>query len=160
MKKTKVILVILLVFLIILLVFLFLKDKVFSNEVSQSEKDIINSEEKEQLIEDITSDINENDNSNSNDNNINDSDDEKTNDNQKTDKKYDQYFVANGYSGASDNVYYTKDGNLYHLVLSTNKITKIAEGVTKIEDSRGTILVYKGNSFKILKDDNYLTYVD
>ena len=78
----------------------------------------------------------------------------------KEDKEYDQYFVANGFSGASDNVYYTKNKTLYHLILSTNQRIKVAEGVDKIENNLGTILVYKGTNFKILEEDNYLTYVE
>ena len=79
---------------------------------------------------------------------------------EKTEIKYDQYIVANGYAGASDNVYYTRDNTLYHLKLSTNTSTVIAEGVEKIEEDIDTILVYKGSKFKQKVEDDYLTYVD
>ncbi len=74
--------------------------------------------------------------------------------------KYDQYVVANGFAGASDNVYYTRNKILYHLVISTNITTKLAEGVEKIEDDIDTVLVYKGENFKIIKEDNYVTYME
>lgn len=148
MKKQRVIFCVLLTVFIVLVVFLFLNRPIFKNNSPTEENEIVNSKEKKQLIKDIVSDINEEyDN------------DELENTNDK-DKGYDQYFVANGYSGASDNVYYTKDGVLYHLVISTEEIIKVAEGVSKIEKGKGTIEVYKGTNFKILKEDNYLTYID
>ena len=77
-----------------------------------------------------------------------------------TDSNNDQYIVATGYAGASNNAYYTKNGVLYHLTISTNKVEKIAEGVKKIEFDLDTILVYKGNDFKIFIEDSYLTFID
>ncbi|MBQ2639511.1 MAG: hypothetical protein IJF92_01975 [Bacilli bacterium] len=74
--------------------------------------------------------------------------------------KYDQYVTANGYMGASDNVYYTRNGSLYHLIVSTNKTTKLAEGVGKIENSMETVIVHKSNNFKIIEEDNYVTYTN
>ena len=76
------------------------------------------------------------------------------------DKKYDQYLVASGFAGASDHAYYTKNNNLYHLIISKNQATLIAKGVDKIESDIGSILVYKGNDFKIVEEDEFLTYVD
>ena len=46
------------------------------------------------------------------------------------------------------------------MILSTNKKIKVAEGVDKMENDLGTIIVYKGKNFKIYVEDNYLTYVD
>ena len=80
--------------------------------------------------------------------------------NEKVEIKYDQYITASGYAGASDNVYYTRNNTLYHLTLSTNTSEVIAEGVKKIEEDIDTILVYKGDNFKEVKTDNYLTYID
>ena len=80
--------------------------------------------------------------------------------NEKVEIKYDQYITASGYAGASDNVYYTRNNTLYHLTLSTNTSEVIAEGVKKIEEDIDTILVYKGDNFKEIKTDNYLTYID
>ena len=80
--------------------------------------------------------------------------------NEKVEIKYDQYITASGYAGASDNVYYTRNNTLYHLTLSTNTSEVIAEGVKKIEEDIDTILVYKGDNFKEVKADNYLTYID
>lgn len=74
--------------------------------------------------------------------------------------KYDEYVVANGYIGASDNVYYTRNHILYHLIVSTNKTTKIAENVKKIESDKDTLLVYKDDNFKIINEDDYVTYID
>ena len=62
--------------------------------------------------------------------------------------------------GASDNVYYTRNGSLYHLIVSTNKTTKLAEGVGKIENSMETVIVHKSNNFKIIEEDNYVTYTN
>ena len=73
---------------------------------------------------------------------------------------YDQYLTASGYAGAADNVYYTKDGSLYHLRLSTNETIKIAEGVIKIESGIDTIKAYKGKNFKIIAEDEYIEYID
>ena len=79
--------------------------------------------------------------------------------NDKTDKKeeielkYDQYVIANGFMGASDNAYYTRNNTLYHLIISTNETIKLAEGVEKIEDDRDTLLVYKDKNFKIINVD-------
>ena len=155
MKKSKIVFAVLLIVLFALVTFLVLSNTVFKDAFFEKEKpkdnEINSVEDKKELIEDITSDINDEP-----DSSVVESNKKKKED----DKKYDQYLVASGYSGASNNVYYIKDGVLYHLVLSTNKITKIAEGVTKIESGKGTILVYKGNKFKIINEDNYLTYVD
>ena len=74
--------------------------------------------------------------------------------------KYDEYVIANGYTGASDNAYYTRNNTLYHLIISKNETIKIAEGVKKIEDDIDTVLVYKGKNFKIIKEDDYVTYID
>lgn len=152
----KALIFITLVVLIILLLFLILNKVVLKDDSYQNE--IHDLKEKEQLIESITQDINEEyDNNKEQDNNKEEDNNKKDSTN---DKKYDQYVVANGYSGASDNVYYTKSNVLYHLTLSTNEIIKVAEGVEKIESSKGTIEVYKGNNFKIFVDDAYLTYID
>ena len=75
------------------------------------------------------------------------------------DLKYDQYVTANGYAGASDNVYYTRNGVLYHLVLSTNKTTRLAEGVDKIENDLDFMKAYKGKGFKIIEEDEYVKYI-
>ena len=72
--------------------------------------------------------------------------------------KYDDYVVASGYAGASDNVYYTRNNVLYHLRLSTNETTRIAEGVKKIEESMDSLYVYKGNGFRIITEDDYIKY--
>lgn len=74
--------------------------------------------------------------------------------------KYDEYVVANGYVGASDNAYFTRNKVLYHIVISTNQITKIAEGVRKIENDKDSLTAYKGENFKIVKEDDYVFYVD
>ena len=76
------------------------------------------------------------------------------------DLKYDQYITANGYAGASDNVYYTRNGALYHLRISTNQTTKLAEGVKKIESDLDGMIAYKGNGFKLIAEDEYVTYLD
>ena len=74
--------------------------------------------------------------------------------------KYDQYIVASGYAGASDNVYYTRNKVLYHLVISTDKTTKLAEGVEKIESDLDGMRAYKSKDFKIFEEDEYVTYID
>lgn len=74
--------------------------------------------------------------------------------------KYDQYIIANGYTGASDNVYYTRNGVLYHLQISTEQTIKLAEGVRKIESDLDGMRAYKGDNFKIKNEDEYVTYVD
>ncbi len=74
--------------------------------------------------------------------------------------KYDQYVVASGYAGAADNVYYTRNNILYHLKLSTNETIRIAEGVKKIEEDIDSLKVYKGDSFRIITEDNYINYVE
>ena len=74
--------------------------------------------------------------------------------------KYDQYITASGYAGASDNVYYTRNGVLYHMQISTEQTTKLAEGVIKIESILDGMKAYKGKNFKIIKEDDYITYVD
>ena len=74
--------------------------------------------------------------------------------------KYDQYITANGYSGAADNVYYTRNGVLYHLIISTNQTIKLAEGVIKIESDLDGMMAYKGKNFKLIKEDEYVTYID
>lgn len=149
MKNSGVIFSLLLILFIGSTVFLLLNRIGSKTSFTEDKSEIISSEEKKQLVEDIVSDINE------------EYDDELENTKEKGENKgYDQYFVANGYSGASDNVYYIKDGVLYHLVISTNEIIKIAEGVSKIENGKGTIEVYKGTNFKELEEDNYLTYVN
>ena len=74
--------------------------------------------------------------------------------------KYDQYIIANGYTGASDNVYYTRNGVLYHLQISTEQTIKLAEGVKKIESDLDGMRAYKGDNFKIKNEDEYVTYVD
>lgn len=76
------------------------------------------------------------------------------------DLKYDQYVTASGYAGASDNVYYTRNGVLYHLVLSTNNTTRLAEGVEKIEGDLDSLRAYKGKDFKIIEEDEYVQYID
>ena len=74
--------------------------------------------------------------------------------------KYDQYLTASGYAGAADNVYYTRNHCLYHLRLSTNETTKIAEGIKKIETDIDTIKAYKDSNFKIITEDGYIEYID
>ena len=143
MKKKKIILIVLLIILISLLGFLFLDKKILKDDNQKNKNEIISTEEKKELIEEIVEDINGDANNSTSDN-----------------EKYDQYLVASGYSGASDNVYYIKDGVLYHLVISTGEITKIAEGVLKIEADKGGITVYKGDNFKIFESEDYLSYVD
>lgn len=76
------------------------------------------------------------------------------------DLKYDQYITANGYAGAADNVYYTRNGILYHLVVSTEETTKLAEGVKKIENDLDGMRAYKDKNFKLIKEDEYVEYVD
>ena len=76
------------------------------------------------------------------------------------DLKYDQYVTANGYAGASDNVYYTRNGVLYHLILSTDKTIRLAEGVDKIENDIDGLKAYKGKDFKIIEEDEYVNYLD
>ena len=76
------------------------------------------------------------------------------------DLKYDQYITASGYAGASNNVYYTRNGVLYHLIISTNQTIKLAEGVEKIESDLDGMIAYKGKKFKLLKEDEYVTYID
>ena len=88
-----------------------------------------------------------------------DDDSQVTSDNSKNESN-DQYIIANGYAGASDNAYYTKNGVLYHERLSTNEKTKIAEGVKKIESDIGGLIAYKGQGFKIISEDSYVTYKD
>ena len=167
MKKSRALFVVLLLFLLFLIGLLVCRFLFFKGNTSSLEEGIISEEEKEQVKEDIVNDINTNDvshyNKEENDNNSNSNNNSNTSNNtssNNSDKKYDQYFVANGFSGASDNVYYTKSGVLYHLVLSTNEVIKVAKGVSKIENDVGTIMVYKGNGFEIFEEDNYLTYVD
>ena len=81
-------------------------------------------------------------------------------DSEEVELKYDQYVTANGYSGASDNIYYTRNGVLYHLVLSTEKTTRLAEGVDRIESDLDCLRAYKGNNFKIIQEDEYVIYED
>lgn len=76
------------------------------------------------------------------------------------DLKYDQYITANGYAGAADNVYYTRNGVLYHLVVSTEETTKLAEGIKKIENDLDGMRAYKDKDFKLIKEDEYVEYVD
>ena len=76
------------------------------------------------------------------------------------DLKYDQYIEANGYAGASDNAYYTRNNVLYHIVLSSNETTRIAEGIDKIESDLDCIKAYKGKNFKIIEEDEYVIYVN
>ena len=76
------------------------------------------------------------------------------------DLKYDQYITANGYAGAADNVYYTRNGVLYHLVVSTEETTKLAEGVKKIESDLDCMRAYKDKDFKLIKEDEYVEYVE
>lgn len=95
----------------------------------------------------------------SNDNTSNDNSN-KTNNNDDKKEYEDGYITASGYAGASDNVYYTKNGVLYHEKLSTKEKTKLAEGVKKIELDIETLIAYKGKNFKIIKEDNYVTYKD
>ncbi len=74
--------------------------------------------------------------------------------------KFDEYIVANGFIGASDNAYFTRNNVLYHLTISTDTITKIAEGIKHIEEDKDSLIVYKGDNFKIIKEDDYIIYVD
>ena len=76
------------------------------------------------------------------------------------DTSNDQYLVATGYAGASNNAYYTKNKVLYHLTISSKEIEKIAEGVEKIESDLDTIIVHRGKDFKLIINDSYLTFVD
>ena len=83
-----------------------------------------------------------------------------TDDEEKINLKYDQYIIANGFVGASDNAYYTRNKSLYHLIISTNETTKLAEGIDKIENDKDLLLAYKGSNFKLINQDNYVLYVD
>ena len=74
--------------------------------------------------------------------------------------KADDYIIASGYAGAGDNAYYIKDNNLYHVRISTNERTKIAEGVKKIEADVESLKAYKGKNFKIVTEDEYVDYVE
>ena len=74
--------------------------------------------------------------------------------------KYDQYVVANGFIGASDNAYFTRNNVLYHLVISTDTVTKLAVGIKKIENDKDSLNAYKDKDFKIINEDEYVTYVD
>ena len=74
--------------------------------------------------------------------------------------KADDYIIANGYAGAGDNAYYIKNNNLYHVRVSTNERTKLAEGIKKIEEEIDYIKAYKGKNFKIVSEDGYIEYVD
>lgn len=74
--------------------------------------------------------------------------------------KYDEYVVANGFAGASNHVYYTRGNNLYHLEISSDTHTLLATGVKNIKEDMDTVLVYKNNNFKIVNEDNYVTYVN
>jgi len=74
--------------------------------------------------------------------------------------RYDQYITASGYAGASDNVYYTRNGSLYHLTVSSGDTIKLAEGVDKIESDLDSMKAYKGSDFKLIKEDDYVIYVD
>ena len=85
---------------------------------------------------------------------------ENTDEKEKIELKYDQYIIANGFMGASDNVYYTRNNSLYHLIISTNETIKLAEGIEKIEDDKDTLIAYKGKNFKIINEDNYVIYTD
>lgn len=149
MKKVFALILIVIAFIVGLYTYkYYFKDKEEQTTKSQEEKQVI-----EDIIDEIDTKY---------DKDVSDTKDkqEDTKEQKKEETEYDQYFVANGYSGASDNVYYTKNNVLYHLILSTNKKIKVAEGVEKLENDLGTIIVYKGKNFKILVEDNYLTYVD
>ena len=76
------------------------------------------------------------------------------------DLKYDKYVEANGYAGASDNVYYTRNKVLYNLVLSSNQTTRLAEGVDKIESGLDCLKAYKGKNFRLIEEDEYVIYID
>ena len=106
-----------------------------------------------------TSTISEDDEKSENKEDSNDNSN-KTNNNDDKKEYEDGYITASGYAGASDNVYYTKNGVLYHEKLSTKEKTKLAEGVKKIELDIETLIAYKGKNFKIIKEDNYVTYKD
>ena len=149
MNKMRLIFIVLLLFLITITAFFFVNSKVFKD--GESDKEIISEKEKEELIKDITNDINED---------YVDEEDEDEDVDTEENKGYDQYLVANGYSDASNDVYYTKAGVLYHLILSTKEIIKVAEGISKIEYGKGTMIVYKDANFKVFVEDNYLTYID
>ena len=74
--------------------------------------------------------------------------------------RYDQYITASGYAGASDNVYYTRNGSLYHLTVSSGDTIKLAEGIDKIESDLDCMRAYKGSDFKLIEEDDYVIYVD
>ena len=74
--------------------------------------------------------------------------------------KYDQYLVANGYAGASDNVYYTRNKVLYHFIISSEKTIRLAEGVEKIENDLDGLNAYKSKGFKLIEEDDYVNYID
>ena len=126
---------------------------------NDKEKQTTKSQEEKQVIEDIIDEIDTKYDTDTQ-TKTEETKEKESENKEKTGTEYDQYFVANGFAGASDNVYYTKDNVLYHLILSTNKKIKVAEGVDKMENDLGTIIVYKGKNFKIYVEDNYLTYVD
>ena len=83
-----------------------------------------------------------------------------TEEKKEVDLKYDQFITANGYAGAADNVYYTRNGVLYHFIISTEETTKLAEGVKKIENDLDCMRAYKDKDFKLIKEDEYVEYVD
>ena len=74
--------------------------------------------------------------------------------------KYDQYITASGYTGAADNVYYTRNKVLYHFIISTEQTTRLAEGVEKIEEDLDCLKATKGKNFRLIEEDDYVIYVD
>lgn len=136
MKKLKILLFILLIIIIGVVIFVMFNQKKSNKEVKKAEPDIKEPYKHTKTIEDNYGESGG------------------------VEIKYDQYIVASGYMGASDNVYYTRNNDLYHLIVSSNKTTKIATGIKKIEKGMDTINAYKDNNFKIIEEDNYITYVD
>lgn len=66
--------------------------------------------------------------------------------------------IASGYSGASSNVYYVKDNELFHLELSNLSIEKLATGIKSIEKGLDGITARTQDNYNVLIDDTYITY--
>ena len=81
-----------------------------------------------------------------------------TDESEEIDLKYDQYVTANGFAGASDIVYYTRNNVLYRLILSSQETIRLAEGVEKIEEDIDNLNAYKGKDFRLIEEDSYVTY--
>lgn len=64
-----------------------------------------------------------------------------------------------GFAGASSNVYYLKDGNLYHMTLAEFETKLIATNISKINFADGYLNAYKTSETVIKSDDNYVKYI-